>query len=271
MIIAAVIGKIECGRSENEGLSQQFHNCLVFISPVIDKDNPPVVPDCFDSTIEKEIEVFIEKGGYLSPEDLLKIGVVFYAKANYTKALSYFQVALDQAQQANDSVLLAHSNGNIGSVYQAIAQFKEAFTHLEDALTIAQEIGDPQIHATALNNLAVLYLDIGRYAEAELLCKRALAIDEKALGKDHPDVARDLNNLAGLYRATGRYAEAEPLYLRALVIIEKALPPDHPHLAMVLEHMAELYRETGKNKEAERLEKRVREIRAQHKQQEGGG
>ncbi len=43
-----------------------------------------------------------------------------------------------------------------------------------------------------------------------------LAIDEAALGKDHPDVARDCNNLAALYKATNRLKEAEPLMLRAL-------------------------------------------------------
>ena len=41
----------------------------------------------------------------------------------------------------------------------------------------------------SLNNLARLYDDQGRYAEAEPLYKRALAIREKALGPDHPDVA----------------------------------------------------------------------------------
>ena len=44
------------------------------------------------------------------------------------------------------------------------------------------------------------------------LQRPALAIAEKALGPDHPDVGTSLNNLAGLYRAQGRYAEAEPLY-----------------------------------------------------------
>ncbi len=34
--------------------------------------------------------------------------------------------------------------------------------------------------------------------------KRALAIDEKSYGPDHPDVARDLNNLAQLLQATNR-------------------------------------------------------------------
>ena len=47
-----------------------------------------------------------------------------------------------------------------------------------------------------MNNLAVLYGKRGKYKEAEPLCKRALEIREKVLGKDHPDVAKQLNNLA---------------------------------------------------------------------------
>ena len=58
--------------------------------------------------------------------------------------------------------------------------------------------------------------------------QRALAIEEKALGPEHPDVATSLNNLAELYRDQGKYGEAEPLYQRALAIDEKALGPDHP-------------------------------------------
>ena len=62
-----------------------------------------------------------------------------------------------------------------------------------------------------LNNLALLYRDQGRYAEAEPYYKRSLAISEKALGSEHPDVGTSLNNLAALYANQGRYAEAEPL------------------------------------------------------------
>jgi hypothetical protein len=50
-----------------------------------------------------------------------------------------------------------------------------------------------------LNNLALLYEAQGRHADAEPLYKRALAIEEKALGPDHPHVAVSLNNLAVLY------------------------------------------------------------------------
>jgi tetratricopeptide (TPR) repeat protein len=78
--------------------------------------------------------------------------------------------------------------------------------------------------AASLNNLAQLYQAQGRYADAEPHYKRALAIYEKALGPDHPNLAASLNNLAELYRAQGRYADAEPLYKRALAIKEKAKP-----------------------------------------------
>src|SRR5262249_11303386 len=67
-----------------------------------------------------------------------------------------------------------------------------------------------------------------RYAEAEPLYKRALTIDEKALGQEHPDVAIALNNLAMLYVRRGRNAEADPFFKRAIAIDEKGLGPDHP-------------------------------------------
>ena len=54
--------------------------------------------------------------------------------------------------------------------------------------------------AVSLNNLAVLYDSQGQYAQAEPLYRRALAIWERAIGPDHPDVATSLENMAALYR-----------------------------------------------------------------------
>ena len=64
-------------------------------------------------------------------------------------------------------------------------------------------------------SLGGLYYTHGQYAQAETFYKRALAIREKALGPDHPDVATGLENLAALYRATKRDKEAETLEQRA--------------------------------------------------------
>ena len=66
--------------------------------------------------------------------------------------------------------------------------------------------------ANALSDQVVVLYRQGHYAAATGLANEVLAIREKALGPEHPDVAQSLNNLAELYRSQGRYADAEPLY-----------------------------------------------------------
>ena len=83
-----------------------------------------------------------------------------------------------------------------------------------------------------------------------------MAIWEKALGKDHPDIAISLNNLAVLYQDQGNYAEAEPLFQRSLAIREKALGEDHPDIAINLNNLAVLYQDQGNYAEAEPLYQR---------------
>ena len=58
----------------------------------------------------------------------------------------------------------------------------------------------------------------GQYAQAEPLLKRSLAIAEKALGPDHPNVATSLENMAVLYRETGRVKAGQELEKRVLAI-----------------------------------------------------
>ena len=63
--------------------------------------------------------------------------------------------------------------------------------------------------------------------------RRALTIDEKSVGPDHPSVATHLNNLAQLLQETNRLAEAEPLMRRMVEIIllfAQRTAHEHPHL-----------------------------------------
>src|SRR6267154_177379 len=108
-----------------------------------------------------------------------------------------------------------------------------------------------------LNNLAALYQRQERYAEAEPLFKRALAIHEKAAGRQHPAVATLLNNLGQVDKVQCRYAEAEPLIKRSLAIREKVLGPDHPDVARSLNNLADLYERQGRYAEAQPLFERA--------------
>jgi tetratricopeptide (TPR) repeat protein len=81
--------------------------------------------------------------------------------------------------------------------------------------------------AIRLSNLASLLGATSRFAEAEPLYRRAIAIDEKSFGLEHPRVAITLSNFALLLRETNRLTEAEQLDRRAAAIDEKSFGIGH--------------------------------------------
>ena len=112
------------------------------------------------------------------------------------------------------------------------------------------------VEAARLLNQAAFYLDDrALYTEAEPLYLRSLAIREKALGPDHPDVAKSLNNLAALYHYQGRYAEAEPLYNGHWRSGRRRWGQTHPDVANGLNNLATLP-DQGRYAEAEPLYQR---------------
>jgi CHAT domain-containing protein/tetratricopeptide (TPR) repeat protein len=118
-----------------------------------------------------------------------------------------------------------------------------------------------QDEAASLIKRAEELYRVGKFSDAIPLAQRAVAIYEKTLGPDHPNVAMSLDWLSVLYRDQGRYADAEPLYKRSLAIREKAVGPDHPTFATSLNNLALLYRYQGRYADAEPLNKRALAIR----------
>ncbi len=101
----------------------------------------------------------------------------------------------------------------------------------------------------------------GNYAKAIPIAQDLVALREKTLGPDHPQLAPLLNNLAELYRNHGRYADAAPHFKRSLAIAEKALGPNHPDVAAILNNLAALRVDEGRLTEAEPLYRRSLSIR----------
>src|SRR5712664_1632016 len=125
------------------------------------------------------------------------------------------------------------------------------------ALAQGSRADDELAEARRLNREAATIRSSGKFSEAVPLVQRALAIREKILGPEHPDVAASLDNMAGLYRDQGKYAEAEVLYRRALAIGEKAGGPWHPNVAASVNNLALLYSAQSKYAEAELLYRRA--------------
>ncbi|MBL0126071.1 MAG: toll/interleukin-1 receptor domain-containing protein [Flavobacteriales bacterium] len=107
------------------------------------------------------------------------------------------------------------------------------------------------------NQTGLLWYDVAEWKRAEPLMRRALDIDEKSSGTDHPRVAIRLSNLAGLLLATNRFAEAEPMMRRALDIDEKSYGSNHPLVAKDLNNLAQLLKATNRLAEAEPLMRRA--------------
>jgi tetratricopeptide (TPR) repeat protein len=131
-------------------------------------------------------------------------------------------------------------------LYRIIVCVLVALLLLSFALPAAAQEQESQLaEANRLNQQVIQLYQAGHVAEAVPLAQRVLAIDEKALGPDHPNVATALGNLASLYQAKGDYERAEPLYQRALAIYAKALGAEHPAVATSLNNLALLYTAKG--------------------------
>lgn len=103
-------------------------------------------------------------------------------------------------------------------------------SHMIAAADLATEQGIETERLAFLCNWIGYYLRFrAEYGKARPYYQRALAIREKALGPDHPDIASTLNNLAILAYYEGDYAAAVRLMRRALTISEQRLGPQHPN------------------------------------------
>ena len=163
----------------------------------------------------------------------------------------------EQRQWAERAVLVV----NLAFPYVEFAKWdlcERCLPHAQICAVLIDQWDITSGEAARLLNQTGLYLnDRAKYAEAESLYKRAIAMGEKTLGAEHPNVATRLNNLAALYWNQGKYTEAEPLYQRAIAIGEKTLGAEHPDLATRLNNLALLYANQGKYIKAEPLYQRA--------------
>ena len=101
------------------------------------------------------------------------------------------------------------------------------------------------VTAADINNLGAVLQATGDLAGARAAFERALAIDEKTFGPDHPNVAIRVNNLGRVLHDTGDLPGARAAFERALAIDERAFGPDHPSVAIRVNNLATVLRATG--------------------------
>jgi tetratricopeptide (TPR) repeat protein len=111
-----------------------------------------------------------------------------FKQGNYREAEKLFLKEREEKKGEQASAAFYLGNIKFGQL-----DFESAANYYKEAAQL-----DPE-NARYLGAAGYSLLFLARYYEAEPLFKRSLAILEKALGPDHPDVASSLNNLALLY------------------------------------------------------------------------
>lgn len=122
--------------------------------------------------------------------------------------------------------------------FAKLAELHEARGDRKAAIDAYRRELAKQESAVVMNDLALLL----EPAAAEPLLRRALAIQNKSLGADHPETASTMNNLANVLLATGRLTLAEQTQRRALRVLEDALGSGHPRVAVSCSNLADILR-----------------------------
>jgi hypothetical protein len=161
--------------------------------------------------------------------------------------------ALTQLQRAGDPRAVVKARVIDGRIALAAGEYARAADELRAVAAAKDSKTDPYVLRDDLSTLGEAETYLQRFSEAEQSTRRALALDEQLLGRNHPRRAEDLADLASLESSQGFQAEAEPMYREALAIFTAWDGPGHPDAIMVKSLLARSLTSERKYAEAEGL------------------
>ena len=134
------------------------------------------------------------------------LGVLFYKKGDFTKALAYHQKALNLRTEDNDHVGIALSQTNLGNIYTDLQLFERAENSYLKALEIYQRNFDEKRAADCLINLGVLKQILKQNDAAFENYVLALKMAERM--NDYEMRSLCLNNMAQVFFEKGNYEKS---------------------------------------------------------------
>jgi serine/threonine protein kinase len=122
---------------------------------------------------------------------------------------------------------------------------------------------DPELQAKMMSTMAVTYRGLGLYSRAQALQERAVAIQQRILGPEHPDTLRSMTTLANILSDEGRDDGAEKLIRQTLELERKVLGPRNPDTLRAVNALAATLYDEGHYSEAGKLFQETLEIQRQ--------
>ncbi len=193
-----------------------------------------------------------EPGVEVSPDVIefyYYLGISYYQKEQYDKALEIFQKALQNLPEGVNKEVVSDFYSMIGDIQHTKNKMTEAFAAYDSALVYNSE------NVGALNNYAY-YLSIKKKpTEAEL--DKAEEMSHKTVKKE-PTNSTYLDTYAWILFIKGNYAEAK-LY------IDDALRNEEEPSDVIVEHAGDIYYMTGDREGAVELWKKAKELGSESK------
>ena len=184
-------------------------------------------------------------------------GALAAAEATLREALPLAAAARDDHALVDILVELGDLVGHMG------ARLEEAATMRPFVEAVLARAGADDIQraawATIEGNVAILE---NSFDAARRHYQLALDLQRRALGDEHPSVARALTDLGYTYRMLGDYAESQRHEERALRLQEKVLGPEHLTIATTLTTLGLTLVDQARFEEAEAAYRRALDILA---------
>jgi tetratricopeptide (TPR) repeat protein len=186
-------------------------------------------------------------------ETLLELGRARIGAGDLSGAEAPLQEALHLAQSTfgADSEESGRSLWALAQLRYEQDRFADANQLYNRSLNILETHSAPPTDIShLLDDLAKNYADEQQWALAKQTYERALEIDRRVLGDDHPFVAMHLNNLAIVAQNSGDLKLAETLFLDAIRRDERAYGDRHPETGTARGNYGLLLQREGRFAEA---------------------
>jgi tetratricopeptide (TPR) repeat protein len=143
-------------------------------------------------------------------------------RASEAEALMREALAVRRKVFGNESREVAKSEASLSMMIPGSTS--ERLALIEDAVALSRKLNvEDRDQSDYLATLGNAYLEAGRFTEAETAARKAVEMDRRVLGAEHPSVAVDLVLLTMVLNAQRKFAEAELVAREALAIYRKAL------------------------------------------------
>jgi eukaryotic-like serine/threonine-protein kinase len=195
---------------------------------------------------------------------LLELGRARIGAGDFPAAEAPLQEALHLAQATRGATSVDSGRalwvlGMLRSQQGQLAQAKDLYMR---SLRILEATRAPQTSVSSvLSDLAEVYTREQQWELAKQTDERALDIDRRVLGDDHPRIATRLHNLAVIAQYMGDLRQAETLYREAIRRNEQIYGERHPVTAAFKGSYGLLLQREGRLAEAEPLLRSALEVR----------